>query len=220
MEITIFNVQFELDKKMNGSASQLRGYFSTKFNEYLLLHHHKPTGFLYQYPCVQYKIINGVPTVIGINEGTDVLIEIFNEYDSILLGRESYKIKEKKVIYHKQEFGITDHAQIYNFLTPWVALNKENYYKYYGLKDSFERNELLSKTLIGNILSLSKTLGYEVSSKIECGVSVQPKKVSIKKTNLMAFNGSFQTNFNIPDFLGLGKSVSRGYGTVQNKKNG
>jgi len=35
---------------------------------------------------------------------------------------------------------------------------------------------------------------------------------------MIGFLGKFQVNFNIPDYLGLGKSVSRGFGTIINRK--
>jgi hypothetical protein len=34
----------------------------------------------------------------------------------------------------------------------------------------------------------------------------------------MGFLGTFSVNFNIPDYLGLGKSVSRGFGPVKKTK--
>ena len=41
MDVTTFTVQLTLDRKTAGTASQLRGFFATKFQEYVLLHHHK-----------------------------------------------------------------------------------------------------------------------------------------------------------------------------------
>jgi hypothetical protein len=44
---------------------------------------------------------------------------------------------------------------------------------------------------------------------------LQPKKVYSKGIPLIGFEGMFQTNFNLPDYFGIGKSVSRGFGTVR-----
>lgn len=217
MDVTTFRVEFELDKKISDvKPSQLRGFFATKFNEYVLLHQHMPDGLLYRYPFVQYKVIDNKPSVVGINEGADVLVEIFNDYDSLKLGDEFYRIVEKDVTYEVQSFGLSETAIPYTFVTPWIALNQENYLKYYvDMKNSFERNEFLSKTLIGNVLSFSKSLGYNVPDKIVCGINVKPQKAALKKVHMMAFTGSFQMNFMIPDFFGVGKSVSRGFGAVK-----
>lgn len=215
MKVNTFTVQLTLDRKASGTASQLRGFFATKFQEYVLLHHHNPDGLVYQYPLIQYKILAGIPIVIGINEGAEVLVEIFNEYDTLDLGSERYRIREKHVSYQVQEVEWTDSPVLYRFLTPWVALNQVNYLRYYGMKNSLERNTFLGKTLVGNLLSFSKTLGYTVPNTLVCGVSMKPVKVSMKGVHLMGFTGSFRVNFKMPDLLGIGKSVSRGFGTVQ-----
>ena len=215
MDVTTFTVQLTLDRKTAGTASQLRGFFATKFQEYVHLHHHKPDGFVYQYPLIQYKMLSGVPTVVGINEGAEVLVEIFNEYDTLDLGSEKYRICEKQVSYKVEKVGWTETPVYYRFLTPWVALNQENYMRYYGMQNSLERSTFLGKTLVGNLLSFSKTIGYTVPDRLVCGVSVKPVKVSLKGVHLMGFSGSFRVNFEIPDLLGIGKSVSRGMGTVK-----
>lgn len=217
MEVTTFRVSFELDKKSTVKPAELRGFFATKFNEYILLHHHRPDGLLYQYPFVQYKVIDKRPIVVGMNEGAEVLIEIFNEYDTLKLGDEWFRIVEKDVTYETQEVGISQSAIPYSFVTPWAALNQENYMKYYMMKNSMERNEFLSKTLIGNLLSFSKAIGYTVPERLVCGMKVRPQKISLKNVHLMAFTGEFQVNYQIPDYFGLGKSVSRGFGVVRRK---
>ncbi|MDD3175568.1 MAG: CRISPR-associated endonuclease Cas6 [Candidatus Nanoarchaeia archaeon] len=35
---------------------------------------------------------------------------------------------------------------------------------------------------------------------------------------ILAFKGDFKINFILPDYIGLGKSVSRGYGNVRKVK--
>ncbi|MCD6274298.1 MAG: hypothetical protein J7K30_16025 [Deltaproteobacteria bacterium] len=40
-------------------------------------------------------------------------------------------------------------------------------------------------------------------------------KVNLKGKNMTAFTGIFKTNFCLPDYLGIGKSVSRGFGGVR-----
>ena len=83
------------------------------------------------------------------------------------------------------------------------------------------RQHLLTrKILIGNLLSASKSLGYEVPNTIKADLRVRPKKSVLKDTKIMTFTGTFVVNFEIPDYLGLGKSVSRGFGTVKGVEDG
>ena len=217
MEITTFRVSFAFDKMCPVKPAQLRGFFATKFNEYLLLHHHKPEGFLYQYPFVQYKVVDNQPMVIGLNEGAEVLVDIFNEYDTLKLGDEWCRIKEKKVTYEKQEIGVMETAVSYSFATPWIALNQENYAKFAEMEDAMERDAFLSRLLIGNLLSFSKGVGYTVPERLVCGVKLRPRGVMLKNVPMMAFTGEFRVNFAFPEFFGLGKSVSRGFGAVRRR---
>ncbi len=87
--------------------------------------------------------------------------------------------------------------------------------RYYGLRGREERDEFLRKTLIANLLSMSKSLDYQVPDMIKCDVQVKIRKNRLKDVNVMTFIGGFCANFLIPDYLGIGKSVSRGFGAVR-----
>jgi len=113
------------------------------------------------------------------------------------------------------DFGLTEKFYTYQFATPWFALSQKNYRGYYMTGTKVERNERLSRTLIGNLLSMSKTLDYNVPDRIKATVNYRIKKGRLKSTNIMTFTGTFITNVLIPDYFGIGRSVSRGFGTVK-----
>src|SRR4030067_1999933 len=160
MNLKTFTLTLSSTRPIHGSASHLRGFFATKFNEYTLLHQHSADKFIYSYPLVQYKMINSAPMVIGINDGAEVLKQVYDKYDEIKLGDEVYEIVERGICIQNQEFGLSDKFHSYEFATPWLALNQENYLKYYGMKNYDETQEFMRKTLIGNLLSMSKSLDY------------------------------------------------------------
>ncbi|MGQ9817977.1 MAG: CRISPR-associated endonuclease Cas6, partial [bacterium] len=78
-----------------------------------------------------------------------------------------------------------------------------------------KRKQLLEKILIGNIISISKSLGYTIFEPIKANL-IKIKEVTTKLKNIpmLAFLGTFSVNFEIPDYWGIGKSVSRGFGTI------
>ncbi len=215
MNIKTFTLTLASTRPIRGTSSELRGFFATKFTEYSLLHQHSADKLIYSYPLVQYKIIDGAPMVIGINDGTEVLKQIYDKYDEIKLGKEVYEIVEKGITVKNQEFGLSDKFHSYEFATPWLALNQQNYIKYYGMKNYDETQEFMRKTLTGNLLSMSKSLNYQVPDRIKCDVKVKIRKSRLKDVNVMTFIGGFSANFIIPDHLGIGKSVSRGFGAVR-----
>ncbi|HBY57580.1 MAG TPA: hypothetical protein DEG96_06950 [Candidatus Atribacteria bacterium] len=214
MKVKILVFNFICEKSINDKGNKLRGYFADKFKEYTLIHHHLENNkFLYKFPLIQYKVLNGKPQVLGINEGAEILQKIYEEIEFLKFGDNIYPVKEKQIVFRTEELGITNQINNYKFITPWLALNEENYKKYNSL-DSVSRPELLEKILIGNIISMSKSLGYVVEEKIVAKVKARSTQVSLKSIPMIGFLGTFQVNFHLPDYLGLGKSVSRGFGTI------
>src|SRR3990172_4827046 len=161
MKLKTFPLPLASTRPIKGTSSELRGFFATKFTEYSLLHQHSADRLIYSYPLVQYKMIDGAPMVICINDGAEVLKQVYDKYDEIKLGEEVYEIVEKGISVRNQEFGISDKIHSYEFATPRLALNQDNYLKYYGLCSREERQEFLRKTLIRNLLSMSKSLDYQ-----------------------------------------------------------
>jgi len=97
-----------------------------------------------------------------------------------------------------------------------LALNEKNYAKYLKLKIWKEKKEFLAKILIGNIISMSKSLDYTVPAPIKADMqNIREVKTSLKGLPMIGFLGNFSVNFEIPDYFGLGKSVSRGFGTIE-----
>ena len=95
-------------------------------------------------------------------------------------------------------------------------MNEQNYDKYQRLGSWEKRKEVLEKILIGNIISMSKSLGYTVPEPIKASIcNMKEVPTSLKGVSMLGFLGTFSVNFEIPDLWGIGKSVSRGFGTVK-----
>ena len=219
MKIKTLTLTMQSDETIKENAAKLRGFFATKFNNYVLLHQHNGNKFIYKYPLVQYKMSNDVPLILSIERGVDVLKSIYDKYHSVKLNGHTYEIIEKEIKLKDEEIGIQNGRLQYQFLTPWLALNKRNYAKYREFKSWTEKKRFLAKILVGNIISMSKGLGYTVPESIKATInSLREVKTSLKGTPMLGFLGIFSVNFNIPDYFGIGKSVSRGFGTVKRVK--
>lgn len=197
-------------------ASKLRGYIGSCFSEYPILHHHATDGqYLYTYPKVQYRVIEGVPQILGIEEGARVLKEISSELKELVLGGRRYKVTQK-ILYEQEVVLKPAKLKQYKFLTPWLGLNPDNYKKYKEIKDWREKKNLLNRILVGNILSMCKGLGIVVGKRLHAHSLLEPEKVKYKGVDVVGFTGEFRVNFAIPEFFGLGKGVSQGFGVVKN----
>ena len=221
MLLNILHLYIITDRKIEETPSQLRGFIGMKFRKYPEVHHHKNSDevskLIYSYPKIQYKINNNRAIILGIgNKNIDILKKVVLNVKKLELGKNIYDIQEIKVHLLESEFkAFSDQdRKLYTFITPWIALNVKNY-KRFQKSNITERRELLNKILIGNILSISKYLGYTVSIPLSVDLEVYPTKVQYKSIDLIGFKGNFNINFSIPDYLGIGKAVSHGFGTIK-----
>ena len=203
------------DRPVKEPVEKLRGFIGNQFPDYSLLHHHVEDGYLCTYPKVQYKIIEGTPFMIGIDEGAKVLKEISGDIKKLELGSSVYKVSSKQI--NEQEAEVVPQRVMYNyrFLTPWFALNQKNYAKFMEMKDWREKKLFLNNILVGNLLSMCKGLGIIVNSRLNVHSHLNEERIEFKGIPFTGFTGEFTVNFMIPDFFGIGKNASHGYGTIK-----
>lgn len=215
MKYNIVNLILKTDLKLTASPTKVRGYMGNAFSEYPILHNHYANDkFLYSYPYVQYKVINGDIVIIGIDEGADLIKKIAPELNELKMDRE-YKITEKLI--HEKEVDIkpSSEEKHYKFLTPWLGLNQNNYQRYMNSESWKDKKEILNKVLVGNLLSMSKGLGIIVNKRLYAKTHFEEKIVEYKGVKMNAFTGEFKVHYDIPDYFGLGKGVSQGFGCVK-----
>lgn len=198
-------------------SKDLRGAIAHVNKDNVLFHQHKEDGtFVYNYPLIQYKIIEGKGLLVGIDKGARVIANLNLLKKRMNFGKEKYIVQRQEMSFHKSAMGLFDGIRQYNFSSMWLALNEKNYEKYQRLGTQAKRKRLLEKILVGNIISMSKGLGYTVPAPIEAKIEkIKEVKTSLKGNPMLGFLGSFSVNFEIPDYWGIGKSVSRGFGTVK-----
>ncbi len=202
-------------------AHKLRGYIGTLFRERSpLLHNHLENGegFRYAYPLVQYKVVNRIPMLVGVQEGAQLLVELFLQIKELNLDGSIYALRQKNVQCREVEAGYSEELFTYEFKTLWMALNQKNY-EAYQLMDQAKRQNELQRLLRNHMLAAFKGCGIwlEPEQRILCQASLVQRSTKFKNQTMIAFTGSFTTNAILPPFIGLGKSVSRGFGTIQLK---
>lgn len=219
MKIRSCKISIITERPISAQASSLRGFIAGCRPEIALLHNHvEGNSLIYTFPRVLYHIIDGYPVIIGIDEGVDAAKQAAFPLREIMLNRISYRILGTKENDEEVEFGMADTASSYSFLTPWLALNQKNYETYQMLGSWAKRKPFLENIFVGNLISMSKCFGYTVPAPIEVRLG-RMKEVAprLKGTPMLGFLGDFSVNFEIPDYWGIGKSVSRGFGTVKRK---
>lgn len=200
-------------------AHKLRGYFGELFREHSpLLHNHFEDGSSrYAYPLVQYKVLRNVPTLVGMGEGADLLAELFLKTKELNIEGKVYPLFSKEIKHHRQSIGMSDSMERYRFETLWMPLNQENHKTYVRL-DAGSDFILLERILTGNILSFFKAFKhfFEPDERVKVELDIEAyRSTKFKDKRMAAFHGQFLANVLLPDLVGIGKSVSRGFGTIR-----
>lgn len=213
-------------------AHKLRGYFGELFKEHSpLLHNHLeqeegPAGdvavkFRYAYPLVQYKVLDHLPTLVGLGEGATLLTQLFLHMREVQIESETFPVLSKHIRHEQVPIGLADDLIEYRFETLWMALNQANYRDYRNYSD-LEQQAQLKRVLTSQLLALFREFGLwlEPHERIMVRLSVDERTTQFKNQTMVAFTGGFLTNVILPDGIGLGKAVSRGFGTLSRMNNG
>ncbi|HLS71795.1 MAG TPA: CRISPR-associated endonuclease Cas6 [Chitinophagaceae bacterium] len=221
MKIRRLTIQFNHPTNLQG-VSAFRGAIASKIGkEHSWFHQHLTDGNLaYRYPLIQYKSINSFSSIVCLSHAVDEIHNLFNqdnweinikgkkvalEIENLDLGNVTLQVKENSYQY---------------VIKNWLALNDKNYKRYKEYSD-IDQLDMLEKILIGNILAFAKGVDWEIDKEVKLRILniIKVKSLRYKNTQLMAFDVDFSTNAFLPNFIGLGKGVSHGYGVINHKKN-
>lgn len=219
-KIDIIRVRYNDVKIENSDGPKLRGFFGRKFMRVDYFHNHSKEGILYRYPLVQYKVLEGTPVVVLLSKGCEIASR-YNAVDKIIIDENEFISENIEVSIKKENFGVIDNRIKYRFITPWIGLNQKNIIQYSKTSSLEERKYILEKVINGNLLSLSKGMNYRVEERIESNIdisTIDEKKVYFKGKKLIGHTFEFDVNFDIPEFIGIGKACSRGFGSVEKCK--
>tara|TARA_B100001113_G_scaffold125071_1_gene102055 strand:- start:364 stop:1446 length:1083 start_codon:yes stop_codon:yes gene_type:complete len=168
----------------------------------------------YLYPRVQVKILNEQIYLIGIHEGAKPVIKLCESIQSLDFGNITFTVKDCDLETVNRQFIISNRLVRYKFITPWIALNHMTSGKYKFLKNK-EKQSYLNKLLGQNIIFMAGEVGNNIREDIFTKVKVSslfPKPIDENKWG--SFKGEFKTNFVLPNYIGIGNGITRGFGTI------
>jgi hypothetical protein len=166
------------------------------------------------YPRVQVKILNEQIYIVGIGEGVDPIKSIAEKMDFMDFGNITFQVLDSEIVENNDHFQPVSKLIRYRFVTPWVALNQTTGYRYRFL-NNVDRVNYLNRLLGQNIVFMARELGMELEENIFTKVTLSslfPRPVD--ENNWGAFDGEFRANFVLPNYLGIGNGITRGYGTL------
>ncbi len=197
--------------------------------EHELFHNHKNNAdaaapknksFRYDYPLIQYKVKpNGTrlePMLLLLGDGVDEAIKLFEKSDL------NIRLRERTIPLKVSTFDVnlfdlqTGEFFPYNIFK-WQALNSEKYALYNTLDSLAEQIRFLEEQLVKNIMAFAIGIGWKPDKRIEVKILniMQQKMVQYKNVRVLCFDLSLKANVRLPEFIGLGKGVTRGFGVLR-----
>ena len=184
-----------------------------------LFHNHESNGgVLYRYPIIQYKCTDKKATIICLGEGAeDIHFLLSNPSLDLRIGNRqvNFLIEDMALHYHSVATGTEWH---YYAMKEWQALNQDNFRTYESLESEIERLQFLEKMLLGNLLAVAKSFGVDRGTH-PVAVAITRRKgqrwLPFKGRKVLTFDLEFRTNLSLPEYIGLGKGVSVGFGSIR-----
>jgi hypothetical protein len=210
LDVKYLLLTLKTDQPVSLGASPLSLYLSSAYQKKFNQTNQPFSGG--SYPLIQYKIIRGAPIIVAINEGCDLLWEIYDVLDD-LAERSPYKILERRLIDRVVPIGPGESRLKYRFLTPWLAITEAELNRAKGNPQQLAK--MLGGVLESNLLSLARNFQIPIDIAINVSINIKNENIIQKETGIAGLFGTFYTNFELPQFLSLGKGVSRGFGTVK-----
>lgn len=198
-----------------GAVIEKVGRQHTLFNNHL-----SDQEYVYNYPLIQYRKVSGKPAIFCLDEGVDEIHKLFEQRNwTISLLGNPFSLKVDRIDMKTTNLNVWEkmfHYRIWN----WMALNEENWTHYQRLDSMVEKVAMLEKILIGNILSFAKGIDWRIEKQVK--VVIKDLKLErssrMKDIKVRTFEVDFRSNVYLPDFLGLGKGVSRGFGIIKHNR--
>ena len=214
-KVHTITVRLITDKPVRKTPYQVKGVLMQKFNDkeiVPMLDGSYRDKFLY--PRIQVKILNEQIHFVATAEGVNPIKDILSNLDALDFGNITFEVTDTEIEEEKDYLKPLSKLISYRFVTPWIALNQATGNRYRNLKNE-ERIDYLNNLLGQNIVFISREMGIELENNIFTKVklsSLFPK--NIDENNWGAFDGEFETNFLLPNYIGIGNGITRGYGTI------
>ncbi len=210
----VFNTQIEAHE-----IAAFRGAIVEKVGkEHILFHNHLgDNSYIYNYPLIQYMRVGRKPSILCLGEGVDQIYHFFvnKNWNMMMAGRE-LNMSVSSLNLKEYSLRIT-HDRLNYRLSNWLALNQENYPAFMALEALTDKIQMLEGILTANVLSMAKGLEWVIDQPLQIKISdlSAPKLLTYKGVKLTGFDVRFSANVFLPNYLGLGKGVSHGFGSVK-----
>ena len=214
---TVKSILFKIktDKPVRKTPYQVKGVIMKQFpNDEIVPMLNGAYRKKFLYPRIQVKVLDEEIFIIGLNQGVDPIMKIKDEIKELNFGDITFKVEDCDLEESAQLFNLTSNLIKYKFISNWVALNNSTNNKYQNMNDA-NRLEFLNKLLGENIVFLAREVGFDFEKNIFSKINISSlEPISEDQKGWGAFQGEFYSNIILPNYIGIGNGITRGYGTI------
>jgi len=184
-----------------------------------LLHNHTADGgYHYRYPLIQYRAGKRQAGLYGIGEGATILRRFLLGVDSLNMGDTTYPLRISALQEEEHLLKMAEQPQHYR-LYGYLPFNQQNYQAWQSKKNLVARIEMLEGTLVSHIFGFANALPFQLPGRLE--VSLQEiqrmRPMWIHGHRRVGYDLAFEANVDLPDGIGLGRSVAFGFGVLRKR---
>ena len=200
-----------------GAIAHKVGYEHTWFHN-----HDSENGLtLNRYPLIQYKLDTHKsqmrPMLLCLEEGIEEAHHLFSQPEwSINIKGTPYDLRIAHL--HVNQYTLNTWDTVFQYrLHKWQAFNAERFREYQQLQGIVAQCTFLEDRLNNQMDSFAKGVGWHTEQPITATITHLAKTewVTYKKVKVFTFTIDFKTNVSLPDYIGLGRGASRGFGVVR-----
>ncbi len=189
----------------------------TKRESTLFHNHIDDNSFIYRYPLIQYKVTDKKASMVCLAEATEDIHYLLKQKKfDFRIGKETldYEIDDVRLKYERIQTW--DESFTYN-IHNWMALNQDNHREYQNLGSLIERMQFLEQLLEKHIRIFMDAMGSDevIPLKVKLQEIKGEKHIEYKNVFHLTFSMNFTCNLSIPNYVGLGKGISVGFGIVK-----
>ena len=222
-KLRILQVSFDTEIQPY-QLSAFRGAVAHKVGlEHSWFHNHdnENGGTFNRYPLIQYKIFNDKgqmqPMLLCLEQGIEEAHHLFSQPEwSLNIKGKQHDLRIAHLHVNQYTLNTWD-TQFRYRLHKWQPFNVERYRDYQQIEGIAAQYTFLEERLHNQITSFATGVGWHIEQDVKATITdmVKTEWVEYKNLKVLTFTLDFKTNVSLPDFVGLGKGVSRGFGVVK-----
>ena len=200
--------------KFRGAIAAHAGHQNELFHN----HDNVKGGLHYRYPLIQYQVVDGKATVVGIAEGAEALRDWAETYEGRLQMDGQWHsapilAQDSEVV----EVGFTENFQTYR-IENWIALNESKYQQWKQCPRMTDQIALFEKAIVGQVMSFARGIDWFLEQRLAAELLEisEPRWRKRSGTKLMVFDATIRLPITLPNGIGIGKGASLGFGRIVN----